>query len=168
MYYIIINGINIHGGHAMRISRQNKILELIEKYEIETQDKLASLLREYGYEVTQATISRDIKELQLIKILSSAGKYKYAAAINNDKPVSNRLSNIYRETVKSVVHSGNIVLVKCLSGCASAAAEALDLMNLPHIIGSVAGDNTIMFVTDSPENSPKVVDELNKLLMKSS
>ena len=58
--------------------------------------------------------------------------------------------------------------MKCLSGCASAAAEALDLMNLPHIIGSVAGDNTIMFVTDSPENSPKVVDELNKLLMKNS
>ncbi len=68
----------------MRISRQNKILELIETYEIETQDKLASLLREFGYEVTQATISRDIKELHLIKILSSTGKYKYAVAATND------------------------------------------------------------------------------------
>lgn len=148
----------------MRISRQNKILELIEQYEIETQDKLASLLREFGYEVTQATISRDIKELQLIKTLSSSGKYKYAQASNHESHVSNRFSNIYRETVKSIAYSGNIVLVKCLSGCANAAAEALDNMGLPHIVGSVAGDNTIMFVTDSPEHSPIVVDTLNDML----
>lgn len=96
----------------MRISRQNKILELIETYEIETQDKLASLLREFGYEVTQATISRDIKELHLIKILSSTGKYKYAVAATNDTPISGRLSNIFRETVKSTAYSGNIVLLK--------------------------------------------------------
>ena len=86
----------------MRISRQNKILELIETYEIETQDKLASLLREFGYEVTQATISRDIKELlHLIKILSSTGKYKYAVAATNDTPISGRLSRYFpgnRET----------------------------------------------------------------------
>ena len=101
----------------MRISRQNKILELIETYEIETQDKLASLLREFGYEVTQATISRDIKELHLIKILSSTGKYKYAAAATNDTPISGRLSNIFRETVKSTTYSGNIVLLKTLRLC---------------------------------------------------
>lgn len=152
----------------MRISRQNKILELIETYEIETQDKLASLLREFGYEVTQATISRDIKELQLVKTLSSSGKYKYTSAVNNEAPVSNRLSNIYRETVKNITWSGNIVLVKCISGCANAAGEALDNMNLPHIIGSVAGDNTLMFVTDSPENSPIVVEMLNDMLTKNS
>lgn len=150
----------------MRISRQNKILELIEKYEIETQDKLAALLREYGYEVTQATISRDIKELQLIKILSSSGKYKYAASANQEGPVSDRLSNIYRETVKSTAYSGNIVLLKTLSGCANAAAEALDSMCLPHVIGSVAGDNTIMFVVDDPANSPGVVATLNDMLKK--
>lgn len=150
----------------MRISRQNKILELIENYEIETQDKLASLLRDFGYEVTQATISRDIKELQLIKILSSTGKYKYAASTNHEGPVSDRLSNIYRETVKSTAYSGNIVLLKTLSGCAAAAGEALDSMGLPHIIGSVAGDNTLMFVIDDPENSPKVVDILNDMLKK--
>ena len=86
-------GDTIFGGTDMRISRQNKILELIETYEIETQDKLASLLREFGYEVTQATISRDIKELHLIKILSSTGKYKYAVAATNDTPISGRLSN---------------------------------------------------------------------------
>lgn len=150
----------------MRISRQNKILELIENYEIETQDKLVSMLRDFGYDVTQATISRDIKELQLIKILSSSGKYKYAVASSSDGFMSNRFSNIYRETVKSTAYSGNIVLLKTLSGCANAAAEALDSMGLPHVIGSVAGDNTIMFVVDDPENAPEVVDILNKMLIK--
>lgn len=150
----------------MRISRQNKILELIENYEIETQDKLASLLRDFGYEVTQATISRDIKELHLVKTLSSSGKYKYAVATNNSSPMSGRLSNIYRETVKSTAYSGNIVLLKTISGCASAAAEALDSIGIPHVIGSVAGDNTIMFVVDDPANSESVVDFLNSMLEK--
>lgn len=150
----------------MRISRQNKILDLIETHEIETQDKLASMLRDFGYEVTQATISRDIKELQLIKILSSSGKYKYAVAAKDDAPLSGRLSNIYRETVKSTSYSGNIVLLKTISGCAGAAAEALDSFGLPHVIGSVAGDNTIMFVIDDPANSPEVVELLNNMLKK--
>ena len=150
----------------MRISRQNKILELIENYEIETQDKLASMLRDFGYEVTQATISRDIKELQLVKTLSSTGKYKYSVATESSSPMSGRLSNIYRETVKSTAYSGNIVLLKTISGCASAAAEALDSIGLPHVIGSVAGDNTIMFVVDDPSNSKSVVDFLNDMLEK--
>ena len=150
----------------MRISRQNKILEIIETYEIETQDKLVSMLRDFGYEVTQATISRDIKELQLVKTLSYTGKYKYEQPSNTEGPMSGRFSNIFRETVKSTAYSGNIVLLKTLSGCASAAAEALDSIGLPHVIGSVAGDNTIMFVTDDPENSPEVVDILNGMLNK--
>ena len=134
----------------MRISRQNKILELIENNEIETQDKLASMLRDYGYEVTQATISRDIKELQLIKTLSSSGKYKYAVSKSDDGPIPARLIDIYRSTVRSINKSGNIVLLKCLSGCANAAGEALDSMELKHVIGSVAGDNTLLLVTDDP------------------
>ena len=150
----------------MRISRQNKILELIENYEIETQDKLVSMLRDFGYDVTQATISRDIKELQLVKILSSTGKYKYAQPSHEEGPLSGRFSNIFKETVKSTAHSGNIVLLKTLSGCAGAAAEALDSIGLPHVIGSVAGDNTIMFVVDDPENSPAVVEILNDMLKK--
>ncbi|NLD19250.1 MAG: arginine repressor [Clostridiales bacterium] len=150
----------------MRISRQNKILELIGNYEIETQDKLASMLRDFGYEVTQATISRDIKELQLIKILSSSGKYKYAVSKIDEGPISDRFSKIYKETVKSICYSGNIVLVKALPGCANAAGEGLDSMGVPHVIGSVAGDNTIMFVVDDPKNSLEVVEFLNALLNK--
>ena len=150
----------------MRISRQNKILELIDKHEIETQDKLVSMLRDYGYDVTQATVSRDIKELQLIKTLSSSGGYKYAVMANNDGPVSDRLRDIYRKSVISINQSGNIVLLKALSGCANAAAEALDSLGLTHVIGSVAGDNTILLVVDDPSHSSEVVTVLQNMLEK--
>lgn len=150
----------------MRISRQNKILELIDNNEIETQDKLVSMLREYGYDVTQATVSRDIKELQLVKALSPSGKYRYAISSGRDGMISDRLTNIYRETVRSIVASGNIVLVKALSGCGNAAAETLDNFNLEHVIGSVAGDNTILLVVDDESNTQSVVDRLNSLLHK--
>lgn len=150
----------------MRISRQNKILELIENNEIETQDKLVSALKAHGYDATQATISRDIKELQLIKIMSSTGKYKYATAASQQGLMTDRFSNIFRETVKSTAYSGNIVLLKTLAGCANAAAEALDSLGLPHVIGSVAGDNTIMFVVDDPKHSIEVVETLNSMLNK--
>lgn len=150
----------------MRLSRQNKILELIENHEIETQDKLVSLLREHGYDVTQATVSRDIKELQLVKSMAPSGRYRYTPSSQQDGMISDRLSNIYRETVKSTAWSGNIVLMKTLSGCANAAAETLDNLELEHVIGSVAGDNTILLVVDDPANSQAVVDRLNSLLSK--
>ena len=150
----------------MRLSRQNKILELIEQNEIETQDKLASMLRAYGYDVTQATVSRDIKELQLVKKLTSSGKYKYAVSASDDGPIPPRLIDIYRSTARSITKSGNIVLLKCLSGCANAAGEALDSMALEHVIGSVAGDNTLLLVIDDPANSDDVVDVLQSLLQK--
>ena len=150
----------------MRLSRQNKILELIEQNEIETQDKLASMLREYGYDVTQATVSRDIKELQLVKKLTSSGKYKYAVSASDDGPIPPRLIDIYRSTARSITKSGNIVLLKCLWGCANAAGEALDSMALEHVIGSVAGDNTLLLVIDDPANSDDVVDVLQSLLQK--
>lgn len=147
----------------MRYSRQNKVLELIEAYEIETQEKLCQMLRDAGYDVTQATISRDIKDLQLIKTLTPSGKYKYASGIS-EGPISDRFRKVFKETIRSVASSGNIIVVKTLSGCASAAGEALDSLNLPHIVGSVAGDNTIMLVADDPENVPDLIKEFNALL----
>jgi len=150
----------------MRISRQNKILELIENHEIETQDKLASMLGEYGFDVTQATVSRDIKELQLVKKLTPSGKYKYAVSASDDGTIPARLIDIYRSTVRSITKSGNIVLLKCMSVCANAAGEALDSMAMPHVIGSVAGDNTLLLVVDDPSNSDEVVGVLQDLLQK--
>ena len=150
----------------MRISRQNKILELIENYDIETQEKLAAMLREHGFDVTQATVSRDIKELQLVKTLTADGRYKYAVSPSSDGPIPARLIDIYRSTVRNISKSGNIVLLKCLSGCANAAGEALDSMELPHVIGTVAGDNTLLLVVDDPANSNEVVQILRDLLEK--
>ena len=150
----------------MKSKRQAKIMEIISTSDIETQEQLLQELQNAGFTSTQATISRDIKELQLVKTLSSTGKYKYAQPAHAEGPMSDRFSNIFRETVKSTSHSGNIVLLKTLSGCASAAAEALDSIGIPHVIGSVAGDNTIMFVTDDPANSPMVEEILNSMLKK--
>ena len=94
----------------MRYSRQNKILDIITNNEIETQEKLAQMLKESGFEVTQATISRDIRELQLVKILTPEGKYKYAVSASQDMPVTNRFIQIFRGTVRSVASSGNIIV----------------------------------------------------------
>ena len=148
----------------MRYSRQTKILDLIENNEIETQEQLACMLKENGVEVTQATISRDIKELQLIKVLSPNGKYKYAVAGKINPVASDRLKKIFKETIRSVDSSGNIIVVKTLSGCANAAAETLDILNLPHMIGSVAGNNTFIIIADDPENVPGLVKEFNDML----
>lgn len=148
----------------MRYARQNKILKLIENNEIETQEKLSSMLRENGFDVTQATISRDIKELQLIKMLSSSGKYMYAAGMGHGSHVTNRFVKIFNETIKSIDYAGNIVIVKTLSGCANAACEAIDSLSLPHVMGSVAGDNTILIVIDTPEHSEDFIDTFNEML----
>lgn len=148
----------------MRYSRQNKILEIISNNEVETQEKLASLLKESGYDVTQATISRDIKELQLIKVLSSSGRYKYSLGTSLETPISERLVKIFKETIRSVSPSLNMIVIKTLSGCANAAAEAVDSLNLPHILGTIAGNNTVLLVVDDPENVPSIVDKFKDLL----
>ena len=143
----------------MRYSRQNKILELISRYEIETQDKLAALLRDEGFEVTQATISRDIKELQLVKVLAPSGKYKYAVSQQTDAPISDRFVRIFRETVLSFASAKNLLLIRTLSGCGSAAAEAIDNIGIPYVVGTVAGDNTVLVVVKDDE----YVDELTDM-----
>ena len=148
----------------MRYSRQNKILELIKNNEIETQDKLAALLRDEGFEVTQATISRDIKELQLIKVLSGDGKYKYAVSKRSDAPISDRFVKIFRETIISCKSAQNLILIKTLSGCGGAAGEAVDNIGMDHVVGTVAGDNTMLVVVDNEKNVPAIMDIFDKML----
>lgn len=150
----------------MRYSRQNKILDLIAKNDIETQDQLQAMLKDAGYPVTQATISRDIKELQLVKTASSGGKYKYVAGIAANQPISERFIKIFRETIISYTPAGNLILVKTLSGCGPAAAEAIDCMELSHVIGSVAGDNTLLIVVDDAENVPEIMEVFDSTLAK--
>ena len=149
----------------MRYSRQNKILDIITNNEIETQEKLAQMLKESGFDVTQATISRDIRELQLVKTLTPEGRYKYAVSAGQDMPVTNRFIQIFKGTVRSVDYSGNIIVVKTLSGCANAAAEAIDNINLKHTVGTIAGDNTIFILVDDPANVEALVRRLNDTMV---
>jgi transcriptional regulator of arginine metabolism len=148
----------------MRYSRQSKILELIEEYDIATQEALVERLRAEGYDVTQATVSRDIKDLHLVKVLSTAGGYKYAAEASQAAPISKRFSKIFRETIKSVTPAESIIVVKTLSGCGNAAAEAIDSMALPHVVGSIAGDNTIFLACDSAENAAVAANRIVELI----
>lgn len=148
----------------MRYSRQSKILDIINSHEVETQEMLVELLKKAGYKATQATISRDIKELQLVKTLAPSGQYKYAVGISQDQPLSDRFITIFKETIKSIDFSGNLIVLKTLSGCANAAAEAIDTMNVPHIIGTIAGDNTILIIADDPSNVSSLVNRFNEMI----
>jgi len=147
----------------MRYSRQNKILEIIKENEVDTQERLAELLKDSGFDVTQATVSRDIKELQLIKTLSQSGKYKYIATDNFDSNITDRLINIFRETVQSVDSAANLIIIKTLSGCANAAAEGIDSLHFPHVVGSIAGDNTVLVIIDDAENTSSMVAHFSEL-----
>ena len=125
---------------------------------------IAVTLAEAGFQTTQATISRDIKDLQLVKTLSSTGKYKYALNQTKDMPVSDRFVKIFKETITSFAASGNLIVVKTLAGCANAAGEAIDSCGLPHIIGSIAGDNTLLLVADAEANVPIILQEFQDML----
>ena len=149
----------------MRYSRQNKILELIANNDIETQDRLVAMLKEEGFDVTHATISRDIKELQLVKTLSATGKYKYAVSTSKDTPISDRFVKIFRETITSFTSAQNLIVVKTLSGCGPAAGEAIDCIGLPHVVGSIAGDNTLLIIVDHEDNVEGILSIFNEMLI---
>ncbi len=148
----------------MKSVRQVAILDIIEKQCIETQEELAEALRARGIQVTQATVSRDIKELRLLKVLSADGSYKYATADKAENGMNDRFIRMLAESLLSVAASGNLVVVKTLSGSANMAAEALDSMHWPEILGSLAGDNTILLVVRAGEEAPAVVARIKDLM----
>ena len=150
----------------MKNTRHEAILDIIRNNEIETQSDLANALIARGVQVTQATISRDIKELQLMKLSTEGGKYKYAVKEKEDNEISDRLVRIFRESVLRVTVSENLIVLNTLSGSANAAGEAIDSMNRPEIIGSICGDNTIFVAIRSADESEKVADVFRGLLRK--
>lgn len=150
----------------MRYSRQNKILEIIANNVVETQDQLQDLLNQAGFKVTQATISRDIKELQLVKALAGNRKYKYTAGKYDEQPISDRFIKIFRETIISTAHAGNLIVIKTLSGCGNAAAEAIDCLELDHVVGSIAGDNTMLIIVDKEENVAEIISLFENMISK--
>ena len=148
----------------MKQNRQSARLDIISKNTIETQEQLIDKLNEEGYIVTQATVSRDIRELRLTKVSCGFGVYKYVVSNQEPHVHSVKYLNILKETVTSVEHAGNLVVVKTYGGMAQAAAAALDSMGWTEIIGSIAGDDTIMLVLRSADASRTFSVELSGLL----
>ncbi|MBR3742146.1 MAG: arginine repressor [Clostridia bacterium] len=148
----------------MKNARQTAILSIIEQYDVETQEELAGRLKDMGIVVTQATVSRDIKELRLLKVLSGSGGYKYATADKAEHGLSERFVRMFRDSVLSINFAGNIVVVKTLAGSANAAAEAIDSMHLPEILGTMAGDNTILVIVQNETEAAQAVKRFQDML----
>lgn len=141
----------------MKSERQARILELITKFEIYTQDDMMRYLKEEGFEVTQATVSRDLRELQLTKTLSANGNYRYSISTARHRARNNtRFTHAMAESITTVDFSMNNVVVKTYPGMAQAVASGIDTMNLQDVLGSVAGDDTILIITRSEESSKQI------------
>ncbi len=148
----------------MKHARQEKILQIINENTVETQEQLIEKLLEAGFNVTQATVSRDVRELKLTKISCGFGVYKYVVSSRDSHSHSAKFLNMLKEMVIGVDHAGNLVVVKTYPGMAQAAAAALDSMEYPEIIGSIAGDDTVMLVIRSAEATRAFSLELQGLI----
>jgi len=148
----------------MKTRRQTKILELIKKYEIETQEDLSAYLEEEGYQVTQATVSRDIRELKLTKVSLTNGKQKYVALLETNEDLSKKYERIFRDGFISMDIAQNILVVRTVPGMAMAVAAALDALQLHEVVGTIAGDDTIMCAARSTEDAISVIDKLRKFV----
>ena len=153
------------GGQALKSKRQAKIMEIISTTNVETQEQLLQALRDAGFNSTQATISRDIKELRIIKELTSFGTYHYTAAAREvPGTFTGRLNTIFRECVTSFDYAQNIIVIHTLPGLANAAASALDAMHMSVVLGTLAGDDTVMVVMRDTNAAAAFCGEVRNLL----
>ena len=148
----------------MKTKRQRKIIELITNYDIETQEELAAKLVENGLNVTQATISRDIRELNLTKIATKGGKQKYAVQSSSDIVSNSKYMRVLNDGIITMDTAGNILVVKTVSGMAMAVAAALDAMQIKEILGCIAGDDTIMCVVKHAEETDRVKEHIESFI----
>lgn len=148
----------------MKKSRHQKMKELVEQFEIETQEELADKLKEAGYTVTQATISRDIRELKLSKIPMGDGRQKYAILAHSDHYLGEKYIRVLKNGFVSMDMAQNILVVKTVSGMAMAVAAAIDAMKLKEIVGSIAGDDTIMMAVRTVEDTQAVMEKIRNVL----
>ena len=148
----------------MKSLRQAKILELIAQRDIETQEQMLAALEESGFHSTQATISRDIKELRIVKELSDRGSYRYTVHQSDTVGLFSRLNNVFRECVVKVDHAQNIVVLKTVPGTASGACLAVDSMDTPSVVGTIAGDDTALVVMREIEYAKEFCEELRGIL----
>ena len=148
----------------MKTRRQSKIIVLIRNYEIETQEELSAYLVKEGFQTTQATVSRDIRELKLTKISMSNGKQKYAVLNDSGEDMSAKYNRIFRDGFVSMDMAQNILVIKTVSGMASAVCAAMDAMDMKEIVGSIAGDDTIMCAVRTVEDTVSIMKKLRKIV----
>ena len=148
----------------MKTRRHAKILEIINSHSVETQEELQELLRQAGYAVTQATVSRDIKELRLVKTPGQGGGYRYATAKGGGEHISAKFHSIFASSVVQVQYAQNIVVVHCLPGMAQAACAAMDSLHWSQVIGTLAGDDTFICIVTGEREAEDLVLELKKML----
>ena len=149
----------------MKNKRQTEILQLISAYDIDTQEELRSRLKENGFEATQATVSRDMRELKIVKSSAGNGRYKYIyQPAESNSMLQNRFSTILKEAIKSVDTAMNIVVVNVYTGMGSAAGAAIDSLRLTGVVGSVAGDDTFIIITKTPETAEEVCGHIQNII----
>ena len=149
----------------MKFNRQAAILDIITSNEIKTQEELSAHLRDRGYNATQATISRDIKELRIVKELTTFGTYRYTTAAREvPSGFSGRLNTLFRECVTNFDYAQNIIVIHTLPGLANAAASALDAMNMSVVLGTLAGDDTVMVVMRDTNSAAAFCGEIKSLM----
>ena len=148
----------------MKIGRHAKILELIQKNEIGTQEELSAKLEQEGYHVTQATVSRDIRELKLTKVALSNGRQKYVALSENKEDMTEKYVRVFRDGFVSMDMAQNILVIKTVAGMAMAVCAALDAMQWHEIVGTIAGDDTIMCAVRTVDDTVKLMEKLKKIV----
>lgn len=148
----------------MKTNRQSKIIEIIQKNEVETQDELSALLEKDGFRVTQATVSRDIRELKLTKIPTAGGRQKYAVITDAPENLSKKYERVLREGFLSMDMAQNILVIKTVSGMASAVCAAIDDMKMREIVGSIAGDDTIMCAIRTVDDTYAVMKKIRRIV----
>ncbi len=148
----------------MKTKRHSVILDIITQGDVETQEDLARRLRERGIEVTQATVSRDIKELRLIKVLASDGSYKYATVDKAETGRQERFISIFAHSALSINSTGNLIVIKTMTGTANAATEAIDSLNWKEIVGTIAGDNTIFVAVSEDGDIQRLIEKFRDMM----
>ena len=149
----------------MKVNRHAKIIELINRYQIETQEELAARLNEEGFKVTQATVSRDIRDLKLTKIPAEDGRQRYALHQNNGSGMSDKYIRVLRDGYVSMDMAQNILVIKTVAGMAMAVCAAIDAMHWNEVVGSIAGDDTIMCAIRSVDDTISVMDKIRKIVL---
>lgn len=149
----------------MKVNRHAKIIELIGKYQIETQEELANYLTQEGFKVTQATVSRDIRDLKLTKIPTDDGKQRYTVHPKSDTTLSDKYVRVLRDGFASMDMAQNILVIRTVSGMAMAVATAIDALEFSEVVGTIAGDDTILCAIRTVEDTMRVMEKINKMVM---